>query len=33
MCGELDTRKTMSYLEDRRHPINGEIEDEAEGMG
>jgi hypothetical protein len=29
---ESNTRKKMSYLEDGRHPMNGEIEDEAESM-
>jgi len=28
----LTQEKRMSYLEDGRHPMNGEIEDEAESM-
>jgi hypothetical protein len=32
VCGELDTRKNMSYLEDGRHPMNSEIEYKTESM-
>jgi hypothetical protein len=28
----LTQERNMSYLEDGRHTMNGEIEDEAEGM-
>ena len=28
----LTQEKMMSYLEDGRHPMNGEIEDEAESL-
>jgi hypothetical protein len=32
ICREPYTRKRMSYLEDERHAMSGEIEDEAESM-